>query len=208
MLKVNLGCGLSVVENWVNIDGSPTVKLQKLSGIGYFFRAVVEPRFPSSVVYGDVTGSLPLATGSVDILYSSHMLEHLSLDDFRVALCEIYRVLKPGGVFRSVLPDLEASIATYLANADTDANTQFLRETILGTERRPKGFFGNLRSMLGNSNHLWMWDYKGIARELSSAGFMQVARAVYHDSTVPDFYEVEHIDRWQGCLGFECKKPS
>jgi predicted SAM-dependent methyltransferase len=208
MLKVNLGCALSVAENWINIDGSPTVRLQKLFGIGYFFSAVVKPRFPRSVVYGDVTDSLPLATGSVDILYSSHMLEHLSLEDFRLALREIYRVLKPGGVFRAVIPDFEASIKDYLTNTSSSASIQFLQETLLGIEKRPKGIMANCRSLFGNSNHLWMWDYKGIEEELKSAGFSGISRAEFKDSKITDFAEVEDSERWERCLGFECSSPA
>ena len=204
MLKVNLGCGLSVVDGWMNIDGSPTVKLQKLIGVGIIFRAVLKPTFPSEVVYGDVTRALPLANESVDILYSSHMLEHLSLTDLKSALVEIKRVLKPGGVFRAVLPDLEVCIKEYVQNKDPGANTQFLQKTMLGMEKRPKGLLANLRKMFGNANHMWMWDYKGIEQQLSLAGFHEISRAEFNDSEVTDFSEVEDFKRWEKCLGFEC----
>ena len=207
MVKINLGCGLSITEGWLNIDGSPTVRLQRLSGVGAIFRALVKPTFPKSVVYGNVVDVLPVASDSVDIVYSSHMLEHLSLEDFRLAIVEIKRVLKPGGCFRGVLPDLETSAKEYLANTDADANTQFLRETMLGIERRPKGFFEKFRALFGNSNHLWMWDYKGIEEELRSAGFSGITRAEFNDSKIKDFHEIEDSERWKGCLGFECSTP-
>tara|TARA_B110000879_G_scaffold134833_1_gene176377 strand:- start:10 stop:633 length:624 start_codon:yes stop_codon:yes gene_type:complete len=206
-LKVNLGCGLSVVDGWINIDGSPTVKLQKLIGVGIIFRAVLKPTFPSVVVYGDVTTGLKLANESVDILYSSHMLEHLSLTDLKCALVEIKRVLKPGGVFRSVLPDFEVCIKEYLASNDEGASTQFLQKTMLGIEKRPKGLLANLRNLFGNANHLWMWDYKGIKQQLELAGFCEISRAGFNDSEIADFSEVEDIKRWEKCLGFECVNP-
>ena len=206
MLKVNLGCGLSVVDNWINLDGSTTVRLQKSTVLGFFFRAVLKPRFPSEVNYGDVTRGLPLASGSVDLLYSSHMLEHLSLEGFWLALGEIQRVLKPGGVFRAVIPDLEASISDYFANTNANANTQFLQDTLLGIEKRPNSVWANCRSLFGNTNHLWMWDYKGIEEELKSAGFSEISRAEYNDSKIIDFSEVEDSGRWHNCLGFQCAK--
>ena len=158
--------------------------------------------------YGDVCTRLPFPDESVDIIYSSHMLEHLSLEDFRLALCEIKRILKPGGVFRSVIPDLEVSIKDYLASSDTNASIQFLENTLLGIEKRPKKFLAKCRSLFGNSNHLWMWDYKGIEEELKSAGFSEISRAEFNDSKITDFAEIEDSERWDGCLGFECSKPT
>jgi len=89
MIKMNLGCGLSIANGWINVDGSPTVRLQRLPIVGAFFRLTISPKFPASVKYGDVCTSLPFPNESVDIIYSSHMLEHLSLEDFRLALEEI-----------------------------------------------------------------------------------------------------------------------
>lgn len=207
LVKINLGCGLSVVGGWLNFDGSPTVRLQRLPVVGAVFKRVVGPKFPDLVKYGDVVAGLPMDSQSVDLVYSSHMLEHLSLEDLKLALAEIKRVLKPGGVFRAVLPDLAVSIDEYINNDKASAGTQFLKDTILGIERRPNGISGKLRSLLGNSNHLWMWDYKGIQEELNLAGFSNISRCYYNDSGVPDFSEVEDADRWHNCLGFECQAP-
>jgi len=206
MIKINLGCGLSTADNWENIDGSPTVLIQKLPVFGVFFRLITSPKFPASVKYGDVRTGLPFPNESVDIIYSSHMLEHLSLEDFRLALEEIQRILKPGGVFRSVIPDLEVSIKDYLACSNTNASSQFLRNTMLGVEKRPRGFLTKCRSLFGNSNHLWMWDFKGIQEELKNAGFYDIRRSYFNDSQTVDFLEVEDYERWNNCLGFECKK--
>tara|TARA_B100000795_G_scaffold238525_1_gene199711 strand:- start:68 stop:694 length:627 start_codon:yes stop_codon:yes gene_type:complete len=208
MIKINLGCGLSTADGWVNVDGSPTVRLQRLPIFGACFRLSTSPKFPASVKYGNVCTGLPFPDDSADIIYSSHMLEHLSLEDFRLAVGEIQRILKPGGVFRSVIPDLEVSIKDYLASSNANASTQFLQNTLLGIEKRPRGFLANCRSLFGNSNHLWMWDYKGIEEELKSAGFSGISRAEFNDSKITDFAEIEDSERWERCLGFECSSPA
>ena len=43
---------------------------------------------------------------SVDIVYASHLFEHLSLKSATLFLQESYRCLMPGGVIRIVVPDL------------------------------------------------------------------------------------------------------
>lgn len=43
--------------------------------------------------------TLPLATGSVDVVVSDQLLEHLHPDDARKQTCEVHRILKKGGVY-------------------------------------------------------------------------------------------------------------
>ena len=77
----------------------------------------------------------------------------------------------------------------------------------LGLAQRNRGAIGLLRTWLGNSQHLWMWDYKGMAEELAAAGFTSIRRAQFGDSPDPHFQTVESEGRWTDCLGIECKRP-
>jgi len=61
----------------------------------------------------DITDGLPFPDGTVDEVYSSHFLEHLSDDQATDLLHEVYRVLKPKGVFRSRLPHQTHPTAYY-----------------------------------------------------------------------------------------------
>ena len=49
----------------------------------------------------------PLASGSVDAIWSSHNLEHLHRHEVPVALAEFLRVLRPGGMLLLTMPDLQ-----------------------------------------------------------------------------------------------------
>ena len=85
------------------------------------------------------------------------MLEHLSLDDFRAALRNTYKILRPGGIFRCIVPDLEYYAKEYLKaleNNDPNASIEFVGGLELGMRKRPRGFKGFLNSFYGNSNHL------------------------------------------------------
>jgi predicted SAM-dependent methyltransferase len=206
--RVNFGCGLSVGEGWLNYDASPTLRLQRLPLAGGMARKVTKPVFPSLAQYGDVVKGLPVQAETADLVYCSHTLEHLALDDFRRALGEVFRILKPGATFRGVLPDLEAEIARYLRDDASTACSSFMDYTGLGHASRPRGVRGVAQAVLGNSQHLWMWDYKGLETELRAAGFVHIRRAAYGDSPCPEFRAVESRDRWDGCLGFECSKAA
>lgn len=204
---VQYGCGWSAPNGWRNFDASPTLRFERLPILGKMYKK--NPlRFPENVQYGDIVKGLPVEADSCDGVYCSHILEHLSLADFRVALRNTYKILKPGGVFRLVLPDLFQCASKYVNDQSPEAAFAFLRDTCLGEEMRPRSMKDLIVSWLGNSRHLWMWDYKSISPELESVGFVALRRATFGDSSDGMFQRVEAKDRWDNCLGIECKKAA
>lgn len=91
--RLNLGCGRTYHPEWCNLD--------------------LESDDPA-VIRHDVTQGLPFADGQFDVVYHSHILEHLKPEDGVAMLGECLRVLKPGGVLRIVVPDLERIARLYL----------------------------------------------------------------------------------------------
>ena len=65
---------------------------------------------------------VPLDEGVADFVYHSHVLEHLTREDGERFLRECFRILKPGGILRIAVPDLEDAAREYLRNiARSDA---------------------------------------------------------------------------------------
>jgi SAM-dependent methyltransferase len=206
-VNVQYGCGLCAPASWVNFDSSPTIFLQRIPVFGNVFVGRGFPSFPPNIKRGNIANGLPLDDCSVDGVYCSHVLEHLSLADLRVALAETHRMLKPGAKFRFVLPDLEYHIRQYMESGELNRAQEFLQATILGVKERPRTISGMLREWFGGSKHLWMWDYASMRTELEILGFTEIRRASFGDSVYLAFAEVEEASRWQNCLGIECSKP-
>jgi predicted SAM-dependent methyltransferase len=204
------GCGHAAHNEWINFDASPTLQLQLLPFVGLFIRPLLNTTFPKGVQYGNIIKGLPMEENSCDGLFCSHVLEHLSLDDFRKALKNSYKVLKPGGVFRLIVPDLEFAAKEYmegLKNNDPQASIKFLGEnTLVGTQNRPNTFKGKISSLFGNSNHLWMWDTVSLKNELTEAGFSNIRQCFFHDSEDEMFSKVETESRYENAIAFECQK--
>jgi hypothetical protein len=198
------GCGLSAPADWVNYDASPSLRLQRLPVIGRM-KGLGAVRFPAHVRYGDIVRGIPVRDGSCRAVYCSHVLEHLSLGDFKTALRNTHRLLTRGAIFRLVVPDLRVAAARYLADSSDGAAQQFMTETFLGVAERSRGLGGFLRGWLGNSQHLWMWDYPSLRHELEQAGFTGTRRAQMGDSEDPMFASVEDPMRWTDAVGIQCQ---
>jgi SAM-dependent methyltransferase len=200
---VQYGCGLCAPTSWTNFDASPTLRIRRIPVLGTLL-ARGRGHFPRNVHYGDITKGLPIAVSSCEAIYCSHILEHLSLEDLRIALVHTYEYLKPGGVFRCVLPDLEKIASEYVASSAEQPAVDFML-ILQGGGQWNRGLRG-LLEWLGNSHHLSMWDYKSLAVELGRVGFTAIRRAAFGDAEDGRFRDVEHEIRWVDALGIECRK--
>lgn len=207
-LYVQFGCGLCAPESWLNFDASPTLWLQKLPLVGNLVPAGPFGRFPLNVLYGDIVNGLPIAPDSVALLYCSHVLEHLTLEELRLGLTNCYRYLQPGGIFRMVLPDLEVLISQYLQSDLPEAAHEFMQISYLGKETRQRNLISFIKEWLSGSAHLWMYDYQSLSLELEKAGFRNIRRAQFGDSGIDQFKNVEDAERWVLELGIQCEKKS
>jgi hypothetical protein len=198
---VQYGCGFSAAEGRLNFDNSPTLRVERIPILGVVLSRLSgnEQRFPGAVRYGDICKGLPVKDGTVKGAYASHVLEHLSLEDFRIALAKTYRMLAPGGVFRLIVPDLEARARMYVREIERklpDASNRFMRIAHLGTESMPKTLLQRARWVFGGSAHLWMWDEYSIGAELDRAGFVNIRRCDFGDSSDSMFARVEDAGRF------------
>lgn len=94
---LNLGCGQRYHKDWINID------------------------FTSSspyVIAHNLIHGIPFADNYFDVVYHSHVLEHFPKSFSQNFINECYRVLKPNGIIRVVVPDLEQIIKEYLKNLE------------------------------------------------------------------------------------------
>ncbi len=110
---LNFGCGARTHEDWVNIDCSLKLRLSKVPFLGRVIRC------PAGIVIHDLRKGIPSPDETADVVYASHVLEHLERAHARFLLREMYRVLKPGGTVRVVVPDLETAVRKYLDALET-----------------------------------------------------------------------------------------
>lgn len=203
-VALNLGCGLSIAPGWINIDNSPNARLARypwlrwtLWKLGILSDRHYSVEWSDSIKSYDLKKRLPYEDASVDYVYTSHFLEHLERTDSRRLMSEVFRILKPGGLVRVVVPDLALGARQYVAAIEADpddanAANEFMDWLQLN---RPE-----LRDP-----HLWMYDAGSLARMLSEVGFADVVVCQYKKGRVPD---CEVLDRRpDDSLHIEAAKP-
>jgi SAM-dependent methyltransferase len=138
------------------------------------------------------------------MLFASHILEHLARDEFEAAVAEVHRVLKPGGRFRVIVPDLRERARRYLEAANPEmASDEFVRSTWLGVPSKPRGLLARIKARHGHSRHLWMWDHASLSAALRRHGFRELRRCAFGDANDPRLIGVERADRFVNRSGIQ-----
>ncbi len=122
---LNVGAGVPAPD-WLNLDASPLFLLPRsvhraLSMLRLSARseAFLGARYAYCRLGADTR--LPFPDASMEAVYTSHTLEHLSAPTVRLFVEEARRVLRPQGILRIVVPDLEARLRSLLESEDAAA---------------------------------------------------------------------------------------
>ena len=124
-------------------------------------------------------GPLPLADASIQGVYSDHCLDCIPHAHFKRQLREILRVLKPGGVFRLVLPDGELYLDLY-QKRKTDRTVVFPYG-----EHEATGMI-SVNRYAREHTHQYSYDFETLDLLLRQAGFREVSRRSYRQGMRPE----------------------
>ncbi len=197
--KLHLGCFDRPIDGWLNTDITPHLfiaKIPLLASALYRAGRMTEERYRQhrrgvfkNVRYLNVTKPFRFATSSFDCVYSSHMLEHIPKPRVAGLFQEIHRVLRSGGVVRTVVPDLDYFIAHY------DAED-------------PDRFLAGLLEMdhpASKNRHHWMYNRCSLSRLLTAQGFAEVRVCVFRQGRCADLDRLDN--RPDHSLYVEAIKP-
>jgi len=164
---------------------------------------------PEDVIVQDLRRGIPFEEGTFDLVYHSHLLEHIDHEQVLDFLRECYRVLKRGGVLRVVVPDLESWARHYVASLDSQPRSastaeheqiiaglleQMVRRIPTTRDAQPR-FVRFLESaFLGDSlstgwAHRWMYDQYTLGALLLRAGFSEPTKVEADESRVHGWSE-------------------
>ena len=203
---LNIGSGLRTHPEWNNLDFSPYARLVHHRRLAQFLNAVgllSDVRYDNlrnidpEIIHWDVYNGLPFHDNVFDIVYHSHLITHIDHDAALFVTKECHRKLKPSGIIRVVVPDLEKIVNIYNeALADLDAGRPIgnekhaeavdelfelmVRRTGWGTSRQ--SFLVQIierlvRGDITKTGELrrWHYDRYSMGQMLADAGFREVS---------------------------------
>lgn len=150
--KLNLGCGQNKIEGCINIDVEESVK-------------------PDLVA--DFRRNLPYTDNDIDTVYLFHVIEHIEECHHRNILEEIYRVLKPNGLFYISYPEFVKVAQNYIDNKR--GLRDFWKKVIYG------------RQLYKSDYHVALMDTKYFVQLLEEVGFHEIRHKPEH---IDDFNTV------------------
>ena len=176
--RLNWGCGPRPAPGWTNAD--------RLT-------------MPGIDVSGDIRQGLPLPSDRFEYAASIHALQEIPYVQVVPVLRELRRVLKPAGVLRLALPDLDRAIDAYVRRDPSHFLVPDDEVTSLG------GKLSVQMTWYGASRTLFTFDF--IAELLGKAGFVDIARCAHQEtwSAYPDIVALD--DRPEETLFVEAVKP-
>jgi ubiquinone/menaquinone biosynthesis C-methylase UbiE len=175
---VNVGCGSSGLEGWVNIDCFPN------EGV---------------TCVRDCRTYLPLAPGSARGIFTEHFLEHLDYyEEAPRFLTDCRRVLQPGGVLRVIVPDGAKYLRAY-TDGDLPSMRAFspLASMDASSDDRP---FSTLKEVVPfrtkmevvnfhfrqSGQHRFSYDDETLATLLRDCGFEDVTKRDFRSSALSE----------------------
>lgn len=175
--KLHLGAGQNVLPGWLNTD---------LHDYGR-----------EDLVYLDARRRFPLPDESFELVFSEHMLEHLTFADGQRCLHESFRVLRPGARIRIATPSLERLVELYDGGELRERYVRWAVETLEPeVDAALPGVVVN--NFFRSWGHRFIYDRATLRLALERAGFVDVVEGRVgelegHLAEAPDFNEYETL---------------
>lgn len=162
MSKLHVGNGGVYLQGWINLDKHSTYQNDLCVDVLQTF----------------------FEENSFEVIYSSHFFEHLLFPiDAVEFLNRAYRWLKPDGIFRIAVPDLELAVRAYYEGRSLDF--------LYGKEF--KGYYHKdtpaerLNFFVRSWEHQMCYDFGLMKELLMDAGFINIQKKQANETNIPNF---------------------
>lgn len=167
-MKLHLGCFNKKIHGFVNVDIRPDVEPDVIDNI------FTLEKFKNN---------------SVNLIYACHVLEHLDRKESKLALKRWFDILKPNGLVRIAVPDIEKVFKHYLYYEDF----KFLYSFLWGSQKHEFDY------------HKHGWTFQTMKEDLEDVGFQNVQKYNWKDTEhfyIDDYSQAyyPHLDKQNGQL--------
>jgi predicted SAM-dependent methyltransferase len=187
--KYHLGCGPLMIDGFLNIDGSFDRISKEVASATPFHTA---ERPLATLFKYDLRLGIPAVQDSLELIYHSHFLEHLTDIEGQQLLRDCYRCLRPGAVMRLAVPDFRLWCSNYM-QGNRDFFSWYKRSYLGGPADRYVTNASVFMGMLYNWGHKCIYDRETLELALTKAGFSSVSVVGWGES-----HRIENIGTIEG----------
>ena len=151
---------------WYQLSNKDLIKLELGSGAKKGEHGFITVDINGANITWDLKNGIPLQDNSVDLIYSSHLLEHIPFKELILFLKECRRVLKNNGVFSVCVPNAGNYLNAYF-KGDTfeiDYYSPAIIET--GSKIDQINYIAYM-----DGHHKYLFDEENLINTLLTAGF-------------------------------------
>lgn len=166
-MKINFGAGKNwQKENWYIVDHN------------------IKKKDPNSILFKNL--KIFCKDNTVDVIYASHVFEHISHYELPLIISELNRILKKNGVLRIAIPDLEKICKAYVKK-DKKFFSKILKESknprldlgpggtlmnfIISPGQDTLLFDKKMERFIGGYAHVYAYDFLMMSKILKKLGF-------------------------------------
>jgi len=205
IIALHAGCSYVLMPGWINVDMCEIPYEPNNDNRKEFIQANLGVEWPFNTCF--------------DYIYSEHLIEHLTFNEFKNYIQEAFRCLRPGGVIRTAWPSLEFNLDLYYHPGKykeyiEDHCYRFhpsLFEEWESIENIPPIFIVNDNCRMWG--HQIMYDVPTVIKLFNKYGFENCHQVEYGKSDLKIFDGIEH-DNKRGerfnkleTVVIECTKP-
>jgi SAM-dependent methyltransferase len=159
-----------------------------------------------TAIAGDAV-NIKLPDESCDVVFCSHVFEHIPHTRLPAVLAEINRVLKPNGILRILTPDLAVVAKAYVNKDEEFFQEAKAEDESLRTDLGLGGMFMNfivspgqdtalldrgLEHFIAGYAHLYSYDYEMLSTILEKLGYIS-NQMPFCESELPEMREPLHV---------------
>ena len=171
----------------INIGCSERNLMEGFENVGFFTARFWKVKN----VMHDIRYKFPYKDNTFEGAICDNVIEHLYVDEDQKFFKEVNRILKPGSVFRVIVPDLKKYVEYYYLKN----NKSFDK-------------FENGCSAIWNLTHNWghlsVWDYEMLTKQFAIAGFKEIKEKKFLEGDDERLLKDAPSREWE-CLHVECK---
>jgi len=160
----------------------------------------------------NIIKGLPFENNSVEIIYTSHTLEHIYVQYLPFVLNEFYRVLQKGGYIRIVVPDMRKIAEAYIKGdvdffrRESDTMRVFERETGMPVSGLFVQLMMNTKIDEDYNGHVYQFDFSLLKWYLERAKFINIIQSEYRMSQIKELRGPAFDNYPVGSLYVEARK--